>query len=115
MEPTLSTGFGLSYGSYCIQVEGHRLLEYATGVERVTRIRSLACTTAILEMLPDVLDAVPESVVAHFRDGSLLATRDALLAIANKRPLEDPLWDALEGFRLRCPSVDTQNRPLMDT
>ena len=107
-----SAGFG-SYGSYCIQVEGHRLLEYATGVERVT-YQVARLHDDVLEMLPDVLDAVPESVVAHFRDGSLLATRDALLAIANKRPLEDPLWDALEGFRLACPSVDTPNRPLME-
>ena len=98
--PTLSW-FGLSYGSYCIQVEGHRLLEYATGVERVT-YQVARLHEDVLEMLPDVLDAVPESVVAHFRDGSLLATRDALLAIANERPLEDPLWDALEGFRSRC-------------
>jgi len=93
--------FGLTYGSYCIEVEGHRLLEYATGMERVT-YQVAPLHDDILEMLPDVLDAVPGSVVARLHGGSLLATREALLVIANKRPLEDPLWDALEGFRLRC-------------
>jgi len=98
--PSLSW-FGLSYGSYLIEVRGHRLLEYATGIKPVT-YQVARLHEDVLQMLPDVLDALPESLVAHLRDGSLLATYDALVAIADERPLEDPLWDALEGFRLRC-------------
>src|SRR3954452_12950922 len=93
--------FGLSDGWYFIDAAGHHLLEYAAGTECVS-YQVARLHEDVVEMLPDVLDAIPEPLVARFTNGSLLAAYDALFAIANERSLDDPLCEALEGFRVRC-------------
>jgi hypothetical protein len=93
--------FGLSDGWYFIDAAGHHLLEYAAGAACVS-YQVARLHEDVLQMMPDVLEAVPESLVARFTNGSLLATYRVLLATANELSLDDPLWDALEGFRFRC-------------
>ena len=68
--------FGLSYGSYHLDLGGTRLLEYAPTdnwpdfVEyQVARIHE-----DLVAMLPDTVEPIPSAVTLRFRDGSLGST-----------------------------------------
>lgn len=80
--------FGLSDGTYHINLGATRLLEYATraGEQRFVEYYLARLHEDILEMLPGVLEPIPSSVVRQFVDGKLGSTMQHL----------EKIWEALE-------------------
>lgn len=93
--------FGFSDGSYFIDLGQHRLLEYCvdTHHSRYVEYQIARMHSDLLDMLPEVLSPVPVELLASLANDSILETSEALAARAGD--LDDPIWDALEGFRLR--------------
>ena len=72
--------FGLSDGTYHINLGATRLLEYATSDdgERFVEYYLARFYEDILNMLPDVLEPIPASVARQFVDGGLGSTMQTL-------------------------------------
>lgn len=89
--------FPLSSGSYSIDLGTHRLFEYADGTPVQYFLARLH--TDLLHSLPEVLDPIPEPLAERFIEGSAIVTWHTLSASTDDS--EDPMFDALEGFRVR--------------
>jgi hypothetical protein len=98
--------FGLSDGNYFVDAKGEKLLAYAPRPNwpqyvdyQVARLHE-----DVLEILPQIIDAVPADVARLLAKRSLLAMHRDLWRKADHAD-DDELLEALEGFRLR--TLDT--------
>jgi hypothetical protein len=88
--------FGLSYGTYWIDLGVARLLEYAQlpGWPRYVDYQIARLHEDLLGILPDVLDPVPEEVAALLARSSAPRVLRALVAQASKEVKQSELADA---------------------
>lgn len=90
--------FALSSGTYSIDLGTHRLFEYADGLPVDYFLARLH--EDLLQRLPEILDPIPAELAERFLEGSALVTWHALSETTED--LDDPVFDALEGFRVRA-------------
>jgi hypothetical protein len=96
--------FGLSDGSYHLDLGDVRLLEYAErpGWPRYVEYQLARFHEDLLDMLPDVLEPLPAGVVRLLRGGSVSATRQELGRRHRDRGRHGVVYDeSTEAFRLR--------------
>jgi Family of unknown function (DUF5984) len=100
--------FGLSDGSYYLDLGAARLLEYAArnGWPRFVEYQLARIHEDILSMLPDVLEPIPLPVRLRFRDGSLGDTLRHLRTASELLDGADPDLDA---------ALDALGSRLLDT
>ena len=89
--------FPLSSGSYWIDLGTDHLFEYADGTPVEYFLARLH--SDLLDNLPEILDPIPAKLAERFLEGSAIVTWHALYDSTDD--LDDPLFDALEGFRVR--------------
>jgi hypothetical protein len=88
--------FGLSDGTYHLDLGDVRLLEYRphVNVPRFVDYNLARIHEDLVGMLPDVLQPIPEAVSARFRDGSLGSTLRQLRETWEEQDDDDPDLDA---------------------
>ncbi len=100
--------FGLSYGTYHIDLGTTRLLEYAghDGWPQFVEYQIARIHEDVLEMLPAVREPIPSATVRHFVDGGLDRT------LRHLRKTWEPLNDADDSLEVAFEALGSR---LLDT